>query len=129
MSAIADLLDKAREGGNFSSDMGLAAKLGVSRQTLHAWRKGSAPIPDERIAQICALGRLDGAAWMARVHAEKAQSREERALWKSMLDRLSAVAAVLVLAVFAAPGAARAKAIDSQDFSGSDQPHSVYYVL
>lgn len=128
MNAIADLLDQARAGGNFNSDMGLATRLGVSRQTLHAWRKGTAPIPDERIAQISELGKLDGAVWMAKIHAERATSPVERRVWRSVLDRLSAAAAVLVLVVVAAPGVARAKAIDSQGFSGSDQPHSVYYV-
>ncbi len=128
MNAIADLLDQARAGGNFNSDMGLATRLGVSRQTLHAWRKGTAPIPDERIAQISELGKLDGAVWMAKIHAERATSPVERRVWRSVLDRLSAAAAVLVLVVVAAPGVARDKAIDSQGFSGSDQPHSVYYV-
>lgn len=128
MNAIADLLDQARAGGNFNSDMGLAARLGVSRQTLHAWRKGTAPIPDERIAQISELGKLDGAVWMAKIHAERATSPVERRVWRSVLDRLSAAAAVLVLVVVAAPGVARAKAIDSQGFSASGQPHSVYYV-
>ncbi|HEL5613798.1 TPA: hypothetical protein UNK10_000162 [Stenotrophomonas maltophilia] len=128
MNAIADLLDQARAGGNFNSDMGLAARLGVSRQTLHAWRKGTAPIPDERIAQISELGKLDGAVWMAKIHAERATSPVERRVWRSVLDRLSAAAAVLVLVVVAAPGVARAKSIDSQGFSASGQPHSVYYV-
>lgn len=99
MTAITDFVDAVRLAGNFSSDMGLAAKMGVSRQTLHAWKKGTAPLPDDRIAQMCALGKLDGAAWMARIHAERAQSAAERALWKSMLDRLSAAAAVVALIV------------------------------
>lgn len=112
MNAIADLLDQARAGGNFNSDMGLATRLGVSRQTLHAWRKGTAPIPDERIAQISELGKLDGAVWMAKIHAERATSPVERRVWRSVLDRLSAAAAVLMLVVVAAPGVARAKSFE-----------------
>lgn len=129
MTAIAELLDQARERCNFNSDNELATAVGLKRQTIHQWRHSLAPISDERIAQICAMAKLDGPHWTAQIHAERAQSPAERAMWKSMLDRLSAVAAVLALVVFAAPGAARAKAIDSQGFSGSDQPHSVYYVL
>ncbi|HID9489538.1 TPA: DUF3693 domain-containing protein [Stenotrophomonas maltophilia] len=128
MTAIAQLLDQARERCNFNSDNELAAAVGLKRQTIHQWRHSLAPISDERIAQICAMAKLDGPHWTAQIHAERAQSPAERAMWKSMLDRLSAVAAVLALVVFAAPGAARAKAIDSQGFSGSNQPHSVYYV-
>lgn len=128
MDAVNQLLDQARVGTNLPSDNALAQRMGVTRAVVSNWRQGRNPIPDERIAQLCAMAKLDGPAWTARVHAERAASPAERAMWKSMLDRLSAVAAVLALAVFAAPGAARAKVIDSQEFSGSDQPHSVYHV-
>lgn len=128
MNALAELLDAVRERSGLPSDMALATKLGIQRQTLHQARKGVAGLSDERIAQLCELGKLDGAVWLAKIHAERATSPVERRVWRSVLDRLSAAAAVLVLAVIAMPGAARAKAIDSQGFSGSDQPHSVYYV-
>ncbi|MGE8270464.1 MAG: DUF3693 domain-containing protein [Stenotrophomonas geniculata] len=128
MDAVNQLLDQARVGTNLPSDNALAQRMGVTRAVVSNWRQARNPIPDERIAQLCAMAKLDGPAWTARIHAERAASPAERAMWKSMLDRLSAVAAVLALVVFAAPGAARAKAIDSQGFSGSYQPHSVYYV-
>jgi len=128
MDAVNQLLDQARVGTNLPSDNALAQRMGVTRAVVSNWRQARNPIPDERIAQLCAMAKLDGPAWTARIHAERAASPAERAMWKSMLDRLSAVAAVLALVVFAAPGAARAKAVDSQGFSGSDQPHSVYYV-
>lgn len=128
MDAVNQLLDQARVGTNLPSDNALAQRMGVTRAVVSNWRQARNPIPDERIAQLCAMAKLDGPAWTARIHAERAASPAERAMWKSMLDRLSAVAAVLALVVFAAPGAARAKAIDSQGFSGSDQAHSVYYV-
>ena len=128
MDAVNQLLDQARVGTNLPSDNALAQRMGVTRAVVSNWRQARNPIPDERIAQLCAMAKLDGPAWTARIHAERAASPAERAMWKSMLDRLSAVAAVLALVVFTAPGAARAKAIDSQGFSGSDQPHSVYYV-
>ncbi|WP_425518304.1 DUF3693 domain-containing protein [Stenotrophomonas indicatrix] len=59
---------------------------------------------------------------------EQAEGPAQRKVWRSVLDRLSAAAAVLVLAVVAVPGAARAKSIDLQGFSAGGQPHSVYYV-
>lgn len=51
------------------------------------------------------------------IHAERATSTTERALWRLILDRVSAAAAVLVLVVFSAPGVARAKAVDIQSLS------------
>ncbi|MBD4117713.1 hypothetical protein GUH64_04400, partial [Xanthomonas citri pv. citri] len=53
------------------------------------------------IAQLCAMAKLDGGEWMARIHAERAASPAERALWRSVLDRLSAAAAVVALLVLA----------------------------
>lgn len=129
MTAVQEMLDAAKKGAGVPSDNVLSQKLGITRAVISAWRNGLYPVPDERIAQICELAKLDGPMWTARLHAERATSPAERKMWRLALDRLSAVAAVLALAVFAAPGAARAKAIDSQGFSGSDQPHSVYYVL
>lgn len=129
MSSVNELLDQVRDGGNFPSDNALAQRMGLTRAVISTWRSGRNPIPDERIAQLCALAKLDGPAWTARVHAERAASPAERAMWKSMLDRLSAAAAVLALVAVAMPGVARAKAIDLQGFSAGSQPHSVYYVL
>lgn len=128
MTAVQEMLDAAKKGAGVPSDNVLSQKLGITRAVISAWRNGLYPVPDERIAQICEIAKLDGPMWTARLHAERATSPAERKMWRLALDRLSAVAAVLVLAVFAAPGAARAKAVDSQGFSGSDQPHSVYYV-
>ncbi|MBH1447456.1 DUF3693 domain-containing protein [Stenotrophomonas maltophilia] len=128
MTAVQEMLDAAKKGAGVPSDNVLSQKLGITRAVISAWRNGLYPVPDERIAQICEIAKLDGPMWTARLHAERATSPAERKMWRLALDRLSAVAAVLVLAVFTAPGAARAKAIDSQGFSGSDQPHSVYYV-
>jgi len=54
-------------------------------------------MPDERIAQLCAMAKLDGPEWLAKIHAERAQSPAERALWSKMLMRLAAAA------IFVAP--------------------------
>ncbi|HEL4114880.1 TPA: DUF3693 domain-containing protein [Stenotrophomonas maltophilia] len=126
MSALAELLDAVRERSGLPSDMALATKLGIQRQTLHQARKGVAGLSDERIAQLCELGKLDGAVWLAKIHAERATSPVERRVWRSVLDRLSAAAAVLMLVVVAAPGVARAKAIE---IKGLDQGNAAVCIL
>lgn len=128
MSATAELLDRVREAANIPSDNVLSQRLGITRAVISGWRKELYPVPDERIAQLCEMAKLDGPVWMAKIHAERATSPVERRVWRSVLDRLSAAAAVLMLVVVAAPGVARAKTVDAQGFAGSDQPHSVYYV-
>lgn len=119
MSALAELLDAVRERSGLPSDMALATKLGIQRQTLHQARKGVAGLSDERIAQLCELGKLDGAVWMAKIHAERATSPVERKVWRPVLDRLSAAAAVLMLVVVAAPSVARANPVQIQGLSDS----------
>ncbi|QGL63645.1 helix-turn-helix domain-containing protein [Stenotrophomonas maltophilia] len=119
MSAVNELLDNVKNRLNLGSDIALAERVGVTRSLISRWRKGDTPLSDERIAQICAMAKIDGATWMAMIHAERATSTTERALWRLILDRVSAAAAVLVLVVFSAPGVARAKSLDIQSFSAS----------
>jgi len=119
MSAVNELLDNVKNRLNLGSDIALAERVGVTRSLISRWRKGDTPLSDERIAQICAMAKIDGATWMAMIHAERATSTTERALWRLILDRVSAAAAVLVLVVFSAPGVARAKSFDIQSFSAS----------
>ncbi|MBD1474526.1 hypothetical protein GUH81_21995 [Xanthomonas citri pv. citri] len=101
MPTTNELLDKVKESCSLPSDNVLSQKLGVTRAVISGWRNDRYPIPDERIAQLCAMAKLDGGEWMARIHAERAASPAERALWRSVLDRLSAAAAVVALLVLA----------------------------
>ncbi|MGX2053812.1 DUF3693 domain-containing protein [Xanthomonas axonopodis pv. cassiae] len=95
MSAENELIDLVRAGGKFSSDNALAQKLGITRAMVSSWRSGRYAMPDDQIAQLCALAKLDGASWMARIHTERAASATERALWQSILDRLAPITAVV----------------------------------
>lgn len=128
MTAVADLLDAARERTGLPSDNALAARIGIQRQLLSKARAGDKPLPDERIAQICAMAKLDGPTWIALIHAERATSATERALWRLILDRVSAAAAVVALVCISVPGIAKAKPVDIQGFARSDIAYSVYYV-
>ena len=100
MNRQAELLDKVRAAMKASTDMALAERIGVQRQAVSKWRNCEKPLPDERIAQLCALAHLDAGAWAAAIHAERAASNAERAMWKSVLDRLGPVAAAVGLVAF-----------------------------
>nr|WP_312392353.1 DUF3693 domain-containing protein [Stenotrophomonas geniculata] len=128
MTAVGELLDAARERTGIPSDNALAARLGIQRQLLSKARAGEKPISDERIAQICALAKLDGPTWIAMIHAERATTATERALWRLMLDRMGAAAAVVALVALSMPGFANAKTAQNQAVSGGLLTHSVYYV-
>lgn len=128
MTAVNELLDNVKIRLNLASDMALAERLTVTRSLVSRWRKGDTPLADERIAQICALAKLDGPTWIAMIHAERATSATERALWRLMLDRMSAAAAVVALVALSLPGVGNAKTAQNQAVSEGSQSHSVYYV-
>ncbi|UGB17242.1 DUF3693 domain-containing protein [Stenotrophomonas maltophilia] len=120
MTAVNELLDNVKIRLNLASDMALAERLTVTRSLVSRWRKGDTPLADERIAQICALAKLDGPTWIAMIHAERATSATERALWRLMLDRMSAAAAVVALIALSMPGLANAKTAQIQAVSGAE---------
>jgi len=120
MTAVGELLDAARERTGIPSDNALAARLGIQRQLLSKARAGEKPLSDERIAQICALAKLDGPTWIAMIHAERATTATERALWRLMLDRMGAAAAVVALVALSMPGLANAKTAQIQAVSAAD---------
>lgn len=95
MNTTNKLLDTVRKVCGVKTDSALATKLGVTRALVSGWRSDRYNIPDEKIAAACAMAKLDGPEWMALVHAERAATPAERALWRAALDRLTpAVAAV-----------------------------------
>lgn len=128
MTAVNELLDNVKIRLNLASDMALAERLTVTRSLVSRWRKGDTPLADERIAQICALAKLDGPTWIAMIHAERATSATERALWRLMLDRMSAAAAVVALVALSLPSLGNAKTAQNPAVSSGLLTHSVYYV-
>uniref|UniRef100_UPI001CF85917 DUF3693 domain-containing protein n=1 Tax=Xanthomonas sp. MWU16-30325 TaxID=2878096 RepID=UPI001CF85917 len=128
MQSTNELIDKVKEQCSFPSDNALAQRLGVTRALVSGWRNGRYAIPDERIAQLCAIARLDGASWMARIHTERAASATERALWQSILDRLTPITAVvgaMVLAIGMMPATGQKKTIEINSLHASSA-HSLY---
>ncbi|MDH6329508.1 hypothetical protein M2299_000308 [Stenotrophomonas sp. 1278] len=126
MTAKELLLDKARETCSPQTDMALAARVGVTRSAVSLWRKGGTIKPNH-LEALAALAQVDGEI-VVRVMEEQAETPAQRRVWRSVLDRLSAAAAVLVLVVCATPGVARAKTVDIQSFS-PDSGGSMYIMF
>ncbi|MCU1180438.1 DUF3693 domain-containing protein [Stenotrophomonas maltophilia] len=110
MRSIDLLLDKAREKCERPSDRALAEKMRVTASAVSKWRKGGV-ITETHASALAAIAGMDGEI-VVRVMEEQAETPAQRRVWRSVLDRLSAAAAVLVLVVVAMPGVARAKAIE-----------------
>lgn len=110
MRSIDLLLDKAREKCERPSDRALAEKLRVTASAVSKWRKGGV-ITEMHATALAAIAGLDGEI-VVRVMEEQAETPAQRRVWRSVLDRLSAAAAVLMLVVVAAPGVAREKSFE-----------------
>lgn len=110
MRSIDLLLDKAREKCERPSDRALAEKMRVTASAVSKWRKGGV-ITETHASALAAIAGMDGEI-VVRVMEEQAETPAQRRVWRSVLDRLSAAAAVLVLVVVAAPGVARAKSFE-----------------
>lgn len=128
MNATNALLDEVRKAAGIPSDNVLSQKLGITRAVVSAWRKELYPVPDERIAQLCELAKLDGPVWMARIHEERATSPVERKMWRSLLDRVSAAAAVVALLCVSLPAVAHAKPFEINGLHESNA-HILYIML
>jgi hypothetical protein len=118
MTAKLTLIDQAKAMCSPQTDMALAARVGVTRSAVSVWRKGGKITPDH-LERLASIAQLDGEIVM-RVMEEQAESPAQRRVWRSVLDRLSAAAAVLALVVVAMPGVARANTQQIQSLSADD---------
>lgn len=110
MDANKRLLAAVKAACGLRSDNALAEKLHVTRALISGWRNGLYPIPDERIAEICKMAKLDAAAWLSEIRLEEAKSPEARAMWQGAYKRLSAAALLALCAIGFAGNALPAKA-------------------
>jgi len=90
MQTINRLIDAARKACDRESDMALAEKMKVARNSVSVWRKGG-KITDEHLAALVELAKADPSEAI-KVRAEQASSKAEIRLWNHMLTRLSAAA-------------------------------------
>ncbi|NSL54909.1 helix-turn-helix domain-containing protein [Uliginosibacterium aquaticum] len=104
MKPIYMYMDEAIEMGAVKNDSELAAKLGLSRASVSAWRNGKTAPDDE---QAIALARLIGKPeieLMAEAAAHRAKTSEARTYWERIAKysaTATGVAATWVLSLFA----------------------------
>lgn len=95
MQTINRLIDAARKACDRDSDMALAEKMKVARNSVSVWRKGG-KITDEHLATLIELSKSDPSEAI-RVRAEQASSKAEVRLWNHMLTRLASAAMLGVM--------------------------------
>lgn len=99
MFSIANLIDRAKAGGNIDSDYKIADVIGISHQAIYAYRTKNTLPNDKVIAQLCALSGDDVGVIAAQIHAARAKSEDVRSMWTLIAKRLAGGASTAVLSV------------------------------
>jgi hypothetical protein len=76
----------------------LGVRVGVSRQLVSDWRRGVAPMADERVTAVCQVAGVDPAVWLPAVRAGQTTGDVSRA-WLAAARRLGFAASLLAVGV------------------------------
>jgi hypothetical protein len=95
MDTLNGLIDAAQRNCDPATVEELRTRLGVSRQAVYDWKKGTKAIGDEHLARLIELAAADPAIALS-VRQEAAKSDHERHLWRSLSRRLLTAAALFV---------------------------------
>jgi transcriptional regulator with XRE-family HTH domain len=99
MNTSCDFLDAVKARHAIISDYKLAKLMGVGQQTISNYRNGRSTLDDSMVLRVAGLLEEDPAVMLAAVHAERAKRPEEKAAWRSIMERLGGVAACAILGV------------------------------
>lgn len=95
MKAVRHYMDEAADRGIVKNDSDLAHRLGVTRQSVSAWRKGdAAPNEDQAAALADLLGKPEV---MPECAAARAKTPQARAMWERLAKVASMATAFSVL--------------------------------
>lgn len=99
MFSVAELLERAKAGGNIESDYRLAKVIGISHSVISGYRAGKS-VPDARVLeQLCALSGDDAGVLMAQAQAQRERTPEGKNMWLMVAKRLAGGASTAILAV------------------------------
>jgi predicted transcriptional regulator len=90
MLSTVELLDLAKRRQGDVTDYRIAKFLGVSTQNVSNYRTGRNTPKNPIAMRLGALAGVDPLEAVAAVNLERATSEEDREVWQSMLQRLSA---------------------------------------
>lgn len=125
MIPVRRYMDEAIERGIVKNDSDLARQIGVTRQSVSAWRTGDAYPDSDQAATLAAL--LGKPEILAECMAARAKRPETRAVWEraaktlSMTTALSMVAGVLLLLTGAGNSAYAS--------SGCNEPRAITQII
>ena len=111
MMTLFDYIDKAKENRGFSSDRQLAKALNISPNTTSQWRNRGVFPTDDTMRIIAIMADEDPDLALLELNIWRSKRPETREAYENILTRLAktgALAGVVVVGAFLAPGVAEA---------------------
>lgn len=96
MTAVNTLLDKYREICSFNSDSAVAESLGIKRQGVHQWRKGTAWPSEQHIDAMAKKIQEPTERWLAQIAMDRAPQQTKK-YWLRLLQTAATVAGIYIL--------------------------------
>lgn len=84
-----DYLDLVRKHLGLPSDYALQKPLGLSKSQLSAYRTGKESLSDATAVKVAELIGMDAGRVILDMHIERSKTPELRAVWVSLMDKLS----------------------------------------
>lgn len=122
MKTTCEFLDDIKANNNGASDYAIAKMLGVTRSCVSFYRTGRSCFDDSTSIKVANLLNIDPSIVVSAVHAERAKSVQEKAVWKGIYERLGGMAAAILL------GLALAAPTPDASADGMKNVCNVYYV-
>lgn len=97
MRTTNEFLDAIKTKHGLQSDYALAKKLGVKQSCICNYRSERSKFDDLMAIKAAGALEIDPLFIISAVHAERAKSEQEKAVWKGIYERLGGMAAAILL--------------------------------
>jgi len=132
---ISELLDRAKQRANLSSDYALAKAMGIPTGNLTNIRKGRAHPSNAVAVQLAALAGLDEMRVIAEIELRTANSAKKKEFWKHYIESRGITTCLtmtaLAIAIIVTPEPAEASVLQFANydahFSRSNNKSNIHY--
>ncbi|HZX32356.1 MAG TPA: hypothetical protein VFF03_13475 [Rhodocyclaceae bacterium] len=92
---VVRVIEAAKTAQGLESDNALAIAIGLDRQNISQFRRGTKPT-NEKLLLLCEAARLDFTSTLAQVERDFAENDQQRQKWDNYMKRLGGIAASFV---------------------------------
>ncbi len=96
---LSEIIEKAKNRANITSDYALAKVLGIERQVVSDWKRGKKHPSTDEAVKLATLAGLEDMRVIAEIEMRTAKNEKKREFWKSYIDTRGLTAALSVVAL------------------------------